>query len=71
MKEEIKIGKKYKHFKGKDYRVICIAKDCENPEKILVVYESEENQIWVREINDFLGTKIIKGKEIKRFELIE
>ena len=87
--QEVKLGR-YKHFKGTLYEVICVARDCENPEKILVVYkalyDSEKfgkNQIWIREINDFLGEKEFsedkkyngrtfkKGESVKRFELIK
>ena len=70
---KVKIGK-YKHFKGKEYEVIGVARDCEDPTKEYVVYkalyDSEEfpkNQIWIRELNDFCGNKILDGKEIKRF----
>jgi hypothetical protein len=75
--EEIKIGKKYKHFKGKEYKVLNVARDSNNPEKLLVVYqgfydsEFGKNPIWTRELNDFLGYKEDNGKKIKRFTLIE
>jgi len=73
---KIKLGR-YEHFKGKNYEVIGVARDCEIPDKEYVVYralyDSEEfrnGQIWIRELNNFLGTKIINGKEVKRFEYI-
>ena len=67
----------YRHFKGKNYEVIDIARDCENPKKEYVVYkalydspEFGKDQIWIREISDFNGSKIIDGKEVKRFEFL-
>ncbi len=33
------VGKKFRHFKGKEYIVLCIAKDC-NSMKDMVVYQS-------------------------------
>jgi len=75
--KEIKLGK-YKHFKGKEYNVIGVARDCEDITKEYVVYkalyDSEEfkkNQIWIRPIQDFLGTKLIEGKDVKRFDFIK
>ena len=56
---EIKVGKKYRHFKDKLYEVLCIAYDSEtnnleNPRK-LVVYKAlyGDNQIWVRDYEMF------------------
>jgi hypothetical protein len=69
---------KYKHFKEKFYEVIAVARDCENPEKKIVVYralwDSDDfgfGQIWIRDINDFCGYKIFEdGRRVKRFEFI-
>ncbi len=36
---KIKLGK-YRHFKGKDYEVIGVARDCENPGRELVIYKA-------------------------------
>lgn len=73
---EIKLGK-YRHFKGKEYEVIGVARDSEDPNKEYVVYhalyDSEEfgnRQLWIRPLEKFLGTTTINGKEIKRFEYI-
>jgi hypothetical protein len=60
---EPKSGERYLHFKGKMYEIICIAKDCDKPDKRLVVYKqlySSENPIgtiWVRSLEDFTGYK--------------
>ncbi|MDO8516673.1 MAG: DUF1653 domain-containing protein [Nanoarchaeota archaeon] len=70
----------YQHFKGKEklYKILEIARDCENPEKKIVIYqqlyESEfpKGTIWARSLEDFVGYKKIENnKEIKRFILIK
>lgn len=73
----IKIGGKYKHYKGNFYEVIAIARDSEDPQKELVVYkalyyspEFGSNQIWVRPKEDFLSEITKDGKTIFRFEEI-
>jgi hypothetical protein len=67
----IRLGK-YKHFKGKFYNVIAIAKDSENQEKELVIYKAlyDNNQVWARPLNMFLETIEVDGKVVPRFEYI-
>ena len=75
--EELKLGV-YRHFKGKDYEVIYVARDCDNPSKKFVVYkalydhpEFGADSIWVRSLEDFVGEKVLEdGKRIKRFEFV-
>jgi len=45
---EIKIGKKYKHFKGHLYVVEAIAKDSETLESVIVYKNIDTNEYWVR-----------------------
>lgn len=56
---KVEIGKKYKHFKGNIYEVVCIAKDTETL-KDMVVYK-DENHIWVRPYEMFIS-KVDKEK---------
>lgn len=74
---EIKIGGKYKHYKGNFYEVIAVARDSEDPQKQLVVYkalynspEFGPNQVWVRPKEEFLGEITKDGKIFFRFEEI-
>lgn len=69
---EIKIGKKYRHFKGNDYMVLHLAKHSETLED-LVVYQAlyGERGIWVRPLQMFLGSKDVDGTLVKRFEEID
>ena len=72
---EIKIGK-YKHFKGKEYEVVGLAKHSETLEELVIykaLYHSDEfgdNVLWVRPQKMFLENVVKDGKEISRFEFI-
>ena len=75
--KKVEKGQRYKHFKGNEYVVLEIARDCETTDEVVVYqaqYDSPEfdpNQIWVRSMDDFCGTKEIEGKIVDRFSLIE
>ena len=68
----LKINGVYRHYKGKYYRVITIAKHTETDEK-LVVYEAlyGEHDVWCRPLNMWSDMIEIDGKQLNRFEYIE
>ena len=52
----ISSGKKYRHFKGNEYVVVCIARDTEDKNiREMVVYQDlqDANKIWVRPLSMF------------------
>ncbi|XKT74241.1 MAG: DUF1653 domain-containing protein [Patescibacteria group bacterium UBA2163] len=64
----------YRHYKGGEYKVLCIAKgqfkdryDMED----MVVYEALENntlsQYWVRPLSEFTEEVVIDGVRVPRF----
>lgn len=67
----LKLGR-YRHYKGKEYQVIGVAKHSETLED-LVVYRAlyNEGQIWVRPLKMFLEEVEIDGKKIPRFGFID
>ena len=67
----LKIGKKYRHFKGNEYLVMHIAKHSETLEE-LVVYQAlyGEMGVWVRPLEMFLEQVEVDGKMVNRFEEI-
>lgn len=67
MTVELRLGK-YKHYKGKEYEVIGIARDSETLEW-LVVYKAlyGDNGLWVRPTKMFLEN--VEGDE-PRFKYI-
>ncbi|HHX18717.1 MAG: DUF1653 domain-containing protein [Clostridium botulinum] len=69
---KLKIGKKYRHFKGKEYLVLYIARHSETLEE-LVVYQAlyGEKSIWVRPLDMFLEQVEVNGVLVNRFEKCE
>ena len=68
--ESIKIGK-YRHFKGNEYEVICVARHSETLED-MVVYKAlyGEGGIWVRPMKMWNETVEVNGNKIGRFTYI-
>ncbi len=68
--ESIKIGK-YRHFKGNEYEVICVARHSETLED-MVVYKAlyGEGGIWVRPMKMWNETVEVNGNKISRFTYI-
>ena len=67
----LKLGT-YRHYKGKMYEVIGVAKHSETLEE-LVVYRAlyGDNGLWVRPLKMFLEEIEVNGLRIPRFEFIK
>ena len=63
---------KYRHYKGNEYEVICMARHSETEEK-MVVYRAlyGERGVWVRPASMWNETVEKDGKTYKRFTRIE
>lgn len=63
---------KYRHYKGKEYEVIGIAKHSETLEEF-VVYKAlyGKNQLWIRPKKMFFEKVIVDGENRPRFERIK
>ena len=63
---------KYRHFKGGEYEFICLAKDSETSEE-LVIYKAlyGDQKIWARPSAIFYQYVDVDGKEVPRFEKID
>lgn len=72
---KLKLGT-YKHYKGKQYKVIGFARHSETLEELVIykaLYDSKEfdkNSLWARPKKMFTETVNINGKEIPRFRFI-
>lgn len=62
---------RYRHYKGKDYLVLGVARHSETEEE-LVVYRQDygDKSLWVRPLGMFLETVQIDGQVIPRFKFI-
>ena len=63
---------KYRHFKGKDYEVIGVAK-LEATLEDMVVYRplyQSEHSLWVRPLAVFTENVEMDGKTMPRFEYV-
>lgn len=62
---------RYRHFKGKEYEVIGIAKDSESMREF-VVYRAlyGERGLWVRPLDMFSESIERDGKRMPRFEYV-
>lgn len=70
---KIKLGK-YKHYKGKEYEVVGVARHSETLEKLVVykaLYQPEGENIWVRPLKMFLEEIEIDGIKKPRFEFLD
>ena len=66
----LKLGK-YKHYKGKEYKVIGVAKHSETLEDFVVYKQLYGNgSLWVRPVKMFLEKVEVNGKKVPRFKFI-
>lgn len=63
---------KYKHYKGKFYEVLDVARHSETLE-YFVVYKTlyGDFDTWIRPLGMFTETIEVDGKQVKRFKLVE
>lgn len=63
---------RYRHYKGRDYKVIGVARHSETEEP-LVVYRClyGDYSLWVRPLSMFFETVNLAGEQVPRFIRIE
>jgi hypothetical protein len=72
-KNELKLGR-YRHYKGKDYRVLGVAKHSETLEELVVyeaLYDNQVSKLWVRPKTMFLEEVEFDGQKVPRFEYLD
>jgi hypothetical protein len=69
---KVSIGKKYRHFKGNEYKVLYVAKHSETMEE-MVVYQALYGDfgIWVRPLAMFLEQIERNGQTFNRFDEVD
>lgn len=63
----------YRHYKGKEYKVIGIAKHSETLEDLVVyetLYENDLGKLWVRPLKMFTETVTVNGQLVPRFSYL-
>ena len=67
----IKYGK-YRHYKGREYAVLSVAKNSETSEDMVVYKQLYDNgDIWVRPAKMFSEFVEVDGRKVRRFEYID
>ena len=73
----IEVGAIYRHYSGKEYRIIAIGHDSEDPTLLRVVYQGlydcpafGKNPIWIRPYDMFAEKINYNGQEIYRFSAV-
>jgi hypothetical protein len=70
---QLKVGGKYKHYKGNLYHVHGVVRHSETLEEFVMyetLYENKLGKMWVRPKEMFLENIIIDGVSRPRFEFI-
>lgn len=68
----MKLGK-HRHYKGKEYKVLGVAKHSETLDEFVVyeaLYDNPEGKLWVRPKTMFLEKVEVDGKKVPRFEYV-
>ena len=62
----------YRHFKGGEYEFICLAKDSETSEELVIYKEvGGEGKVWARPSAIFYQYVDVDGKQVPRFDLVK
>lgn len=66
----VKVGQKYRHFKGGEYQIVALAIQEDTLEPLVIYSNPKKETTWARTAENF--TEVIErdGKIMKRFELI-
>lgn len=62
---------RYRHYKGKEYVVLGVARHSETEEE-LVVYRQDygDKSLWVRPVAMFVEPVTVEGRSMPRFQLL-
>lgn len=61
----------YRHYKGKEYKVLGTARHSETLEELVVyetLYENDLSKLWVRPLSMFTEMIEVNGQQVPRFQ---
>ena len=62
----------YKHYSGKLYQVLYVARHSESLEEVVVYQDlNGDYGYWVRPLQMFHETVTVEGREVQRFALVQ
>ncbi len=66
--DSVRIGGRYRHYKGNEYTVIGIARHSETLEE-MVIYRAEygDGGLWARPLSMFTESVTVNGRTVPRF----
>jgi len=67
----VKAGETYRHFKGGEYEIITIALKEDTLEPLVIYQSKAKDYVWARTYQNWSEEVEVKGKKMKRFELIK
>lgn len=68
----LKIGNKYRHYKGGEYEIIAFAKHSETEEELVIYRDlSDASKVWARPHTMFEETVEFGGTLVPRFVPLE
>ena len=74
VEQTIKIGGIYQHYKGQQYKILCVSRHTEDLTWYVVyeaLYDNKVSPIWHRPIEMFLEKITLEGECKPRFQLVE
>ncbi len=60
---QVIVGKKYKHFKGHEVKVIAIGTNTETMEKMIVYEHLGDSKIWIRPLDMFASDEDVSSRK--------
>lgn len=72
LSEQVKIFRPgvYRHYKGSDYKALCVVRHSETLEELVLYCKLDDSGYWVRPLKMFLENIDINGEKIPRFEYL-
>ncbi len=68
--QELKSGQIWRHYKGKEYKILLLGKHSETGEEMVAYEQLETGNIYFRPMSLFYNDVEYEGKKVPRFQLL-